>query len=81
MQTKYLENICIPVAAWHTMYSKRKSRFCVNCSLMLRRCWHYIEQHWLAAAKQLIVNLPLTINSNNHTASTCTSVSVTNAQQ
>ena len=53
----YPEHVCIPVAAWHTMYSKRESRFCISCSFTLWWRWQYIQQHWLAAAKQLIVNL------------------------
>ena len=53
----YPEHICVPVAAWHTMHSKRESRFCISCSFTLWWRWQYIQQHWLAAAKQLIVNL------------------------
>jgi len=58
----YFEHICIPVTAWHAMHSKCESRLCISHRLALRWRWCYVEQHWLAAAKQLVVNLQRTNN-------------------
>jgi len=57
LYSTYLEYVCIPAAAWHTMYGECKSRFCISRRLPLWRRRRYEQQYGFTAAEQLVVNL------------------------